>query len=309
MDFRAPSLFCVFSFAALFASQSSAFTFSQTEGVRSCGTVVLPTSLQQQKVHELSGIVQTKPGRIVMVSDRGKLVHAELIFNEAKTLTGVTLHLQTPLRNAEGKAMSKLEADAEGLAYDKKTNSLYISFERDPRVERYALDGQFIERIKIAPQASDSDYYNKSNQALEALTLVDDKVLTGPERATSPKGEVALFDDKGIRARYPLFIPSHKKNALTGLDSYGDKIFSVERDYHKRKKRLIISVHEFKLPAKRGELVKKTLKVAFNNQKGAIGLDNFEGIVALSEKRVLLVSDDGGGKKQRSLLTCLDFTP
>lgn len=85
----------------------------------------------------LSGLALKAPRDAVLVSDKGNWIEMSLRIDEGR-LTGVGDIRLRPILNAEGAPVSDGAVDAEDLTRDPVTGDLWVSFERDHRLWRFA---------------------------------------------------------------------------------------------------------------------------------------------------------------------------
>jgi hypothetical protein len=296
------------------AVQAQPADWPKTLGVKTCGMVVVPDSGPEEAVHELSGLAGDA-SRLFAVSDQGWLVVLRPRFQEG-ILRSVTVERVTELADVDGKPLPGPERDAEGLDLVTVTaaaegaaagEELWISFEREPRIERFGLDGRRLGKVAISSRVTAPSNFASPNKAFEALAIVGGRPLTAPERPSrKAAGWVPLLGPDGRIARFPL--ADVKDSSLVGLDLVrGRTVIALERAFHRGSRRTVITVSKFDLPAKRARKVKKRTLMTLDTQAGFTGIDNFEGVLALKDGRVLLVSDDNESAVQRQLLLCLDF--
>ncbi|RVV98144.1 esterase-like activity of phytase family protein [Mesobaculum littorinae] len=171
-----------------------------------------------------SGIEVTADGRrFFALSDHGTLASGALD-REGARLTGVGRTGLWPMADTAGAPVSMRLRDAEGLALA-SDGSLYVSFERDPRIWRYARPGA---RPTALPRHPDFAGFN-ANGALEALAITPDgTLLTMPEDPVAGRFPVYRFADK--RWSQPFAIPARGAFKAVEADIGPDgRLYLLER--------------------------------------------------------------------------------
>jgi len=230
------------------------------------------------------------------VGDMGVVFEAQLLFDAAERLVGLTDARLAPLTGEDGRALvDKADADAEGLAL-LSTGDRLVSFERRDRIWHYPAAGG-PPRPAPSPQIA-----FPSNGGMEALApdpeAGADAYLVGAEvtgdtwscRLSSPcvRGpSVAKPPEFGLVALTPL---SGKRTTylLRAFDAVGGNRISLQ-------------------------ILRGTEPVARLDLARPMTVDNFEGLAALSRPdgtiRFYLLSDDNGSPTQRTLLLAFDWCP
>lgn len=273
--------------------------------VERCGTLSLPGRWPDgSPVNGLSDLAwEHDAGLLHMVSDRGWLHRARPRF-EAGHLNGLSPIDSHRLRDADGDPLEGSAADAESLSLRHDTNGklgdteLWVSFERDHRLQRFGPDGSPLAAPIRPAQATDA----AANKGMEAMTRHSEHGLIlgleSPPRGFAPK-ETRLFTLDGQEWRYPLAAPTG--SALTELTTDGDDLLALERAFAPPAP-LVISLRRIRL-GEPPDLDVETL-ASFSSGDGW-WLDNMEGLTRLDDGRLLLLSDDNASPLQRSLLVCL----
>lgn len=293
---------------------AAALAWPETDGVEVCGMVAVPTRAPGGlAVRELSGLAGNRE-RLYAVSDEGVIATLAPRFSAGGRLVDVVIERAVELRDVDGTRLPPGQRDAEGLGLVITSISaegaepgvdLWISFESEPRIERFGLDGRRRGGILLSEPVS-SDSFSSPSKAFEALAVVAGGPLTAPEAPSSGSTRsVPLLGAEGEVARFPL--SEAHESSLVGLDVVrGRTLVALERSYHASEGRTVITLSSFDLPTQRGRTVEKRTWLVLDSLAGHAGIDNFEGVVALEGGRVLLVSDDNTSALQRPLLLCLD---
>ncbi|MBN2249515.1 MAG: esterase-like activity of phytase family protein, partial [Campylobacterales bacterium] len=118
---------------------------------------------------ELSDLTyDPKEKKLFMISDEGKLFTFYAIFSDKID------HLKpigaTRITREKGKKFRKWNRDSEGLCMGSK-GGLLISFEGEPRLGLFDLDGQRIREYALPKRLRDAGNYRSKNKSLEALAL------------------------------------------------------------------------------------------------------------------------------------------
>jgi len=108
--------------------------------------IILDTyEYKSDTISELSGLAYDGK-TLYAISDYGVLHHFNIDLKNDK-INSIKLIKSYPLKNKRAKRLKKKKRDSESVVY--KNHNLYISFEIEPRVEKYSLDGIKIKKIKI----------------------------------------------------------------------------------------------------------------------------------------------------------------
>lgn len=277
--------------------------------LRPRGMLQLPSfKIGMLRFSQLSGLAWDDDDQILyVISDKGYLFQLKPAF-ENETLVGVTLLNAVLLQDLNGKPLKGRRADSEGLDILRGRNGikgdaeLLISFERVPRIVRYATDGKARGELPL-PVTLTADAFRSGNEMLEAVCADPALgVLTAAERPLQdePTGLTRLFSLSGKNWRYPM--PGNA--SIAAMECLGDsRLLIVERDFGHIFGRNTVSLKLATLPASPSptepvaitEIV--TLDLAAGHQ-----IDNFEGITRHKGKRFFMVSDDNDLFVQRTLL-------
>ena len=115
----------------------------------------------------LSGVEMRADGKqMTVISDRGRIMVADLARDALGTLTGLEVIHSVALRDQKGAVMDKPHADAEGLAIA-PDGSIFISYEGQHRIARTNLADGTTEQIIAPPQGA----LLRENAGFEALAV------------------------------------------------------------------------------------------------------------------------------------------
>jgi len=250
-------------------------------------------------------------GNLIILSDRGYVIHTRPIFDNERL---VKLHLLSyhALHNKKGKKLRYKASDSEGLALLNANNNikgdttLIVSFERQPRIIQFSVDGKYISRYPLNNELDDIKNYSSANKSLEAITLHSQfNIITGPERPLkkSVDGFLSLHTlDEKIWSITP---ENTQHGSLVGLTTLPDnRLIALERIYSSIFAGISNAIHLISLQAdtlKQKRLVNLKSTAHYFN-------DNFEGITWHKNKRFFMISDDNDSLLQRSLLVYFEIT-
>ena len=246
-------------------------------------------------------------GVLYAVSDFGWLFRLRPVF-ENDRLIDVRLLDSHPLTDAAGQPLKGRWRDAEGLTFAPGPDgapALFVSFERAPRITRIDRQGRWQADVPLPAPFADPRRYDTPNAALEALAWHPRRGLLSaaelPPPGFTPAGHTPLFDLTG--RQHPYLLHTGPRCALVALNAWaGDELLSLERCYDQG--RLEIALRRFDLPETAGFAIRPETLALFRLQDGWL-LDNFEGMTRIGPRGLLLVSDDNGSARQRTLLMYL----
>lgn len=296
-------------------SLGTPFEFSPGEGVRAVASVTVLGAVRLARrapdglpLHGLSGLAWLpRTQTLIAVTDQGELLSLRPVF-AAGRLRDVTFLARHALRDAHGAPLAGRSRDAEGLALlpgQHGENSLAVSFEQFPRVERYSMDGHWLGPVKLPEALLAAVRQQPGNHGLEALArLSDGSLVAGLERAESSRSDVLrLWVSDG---RHWTFPARARGGALVALDTLPDgTLLALERRYLSPLAPLIISIHRL-IPGADDPTVEAIAQ--FSSARGW-PVDNFEGLATLGEREILIVSDDNASLLQNTLLVHLRLPP
>lgn len=264
-----------------------AFAPFQTEYVKLLSVEQLSST--DSRFGGLSGLVKTPEGYL-SVSDRGVLFTFEgERFDRARLI---------PLRGGNGKLLKgKRRKDSESLALA-PDGSLYISFERNHRVVRYARDGSVREDILSFGREEQALVPNHGIEALEVLR--DGTLLLVVEGQVShPFTAVWLVKD-GQSKRFDLPLKDGFRPTGVVRLPQTDNFVLLERYY---KPLLDVKARLSYLNVSADSVTRGAVLAEFSSPTP---VDNFEGIAAHEDTQGRLIlsvlSDDNFSLFQRTLL-------
>ena len=247
-------------------------------------------------------------GILYAVSDFGWLLRMRPVFTDGR-LSDVDLLDGHPLTGANGRPLKGKWGDAEGLTWAPGPDgapALFVSFERIPRITRIDRRGRWLADLPLPRPFADAAAYAEPNAALEALTWHSRLgLLSAPELpppAFRPAHHTPVFNRDG--RQFPYLLRTGPRCALVALNAWeNDEILSLERCYEDG--RLEIALRRSTLPPTAGLALRPESLAVFRLQDGWL-MDNFEGMTRIGPRGVLLVSDDNGSTRQRTLLMYLE---
>ncbi|MCB1860001.1 MAG: esterase-like activity of phytase family protein [Gammaproteobacteria bacterium] len=265
-------------------------------GIRLLGALELKGN---NLLSELSGLAWDEDeGILIGVTDRGFLLHLKPEIRDG-LLTGMELLRHFPLRNREGKRLSKLDSDAEGLVVIGGNNGrsgdsrLIISFETRNRIVRFTPEGILEAELPLPAPLRARRFYSEPNKGLEAVAMHPSLgLLTGPE-ISKRSGPIPIFGAEGRRWYYQ---PFELDGAMVALETApdGDGVLLLERAYSFPFAPWVITLSRIHPEVDNGGslLTAQQLLRFVSNQGWRI--QNFEGLTHHRNNRYFMVSDDGG---------------
>lgn len=266
-----------------------------------------------------SALLLSPDGRqLTAVSDKGRWLTAQLAYDDAGDLSGLSNADMGQLRGEDGAPLEgKGLQDAESLAR-LADNSLLVSFERDHRIWRYPA---MIATENPTPLAGRPRPFPppaaiaalSANQGLEALVaLSDDRILAIAEATAGEDLHPAfLWDGAAWHAFSYRGADDHRPTGATRLPN-GD-ILLIERRFTELGG---LSLRLARLSAGQLQSAPDISGKILEGEELArlrppLTIDNFEGIAALTgpkgETLVALLSDDNFSPLQRTLLLLFEI--
>ena len=278
------------------------------QGVRLRGAVRLThRPVNGQDVHGLSGLAWSPTRqRLLALSDLGFVMELEPHFHD-DMLIGARVCAVHALRDQQGQPLAGKARDAEGLSLRPRTGTadeeLLVSFEQQPRVVRYTLDGQWLEDLPLPNQLGNSARYRDPNRALEALTETRRfGVIVAPELPLARDTGTAVplvslrgpsFQFRTLDARY---------SGVVGMETLpDDNLLVLERRYISPFRPLIIALSRVTLTQQAGVPAKQTEIARFDTTAGW-AMDNFESVARQQGNHYFMISDDNASALQHTLL-------
>lgn len=287
------------------------------QSVKLLGTLDLTSmSYQGHRLDGLSGLSwDDDEQRLYAISDRGVIFHLQPVFSHDQ-LESIQVLGAYPLKDRYGATLRSGWRDSEGLALLGSQNGiqgdteLIISFEGQPRVQRYTPQGKQTGKVRLPRKLRNRRNYVGPNKALEAITLHPEfGFIVAPEeplKGTQP----TLYATKGLTWPIP---PSPVRNsAITGLETLPDgSLLLLERAYVSLLQPIVISLRQIQLsPTCRNHnqpCPARTL-ANFSSAQGW-SIDNFEGLAYHNANRFFMVSDNNASWLQRTLLSYMEILP
>jgi len=283
-------------------------------GIRIHGAVDLPrVSLQGHKLTELSGLAWDKHTQLLYaVSDQGVLFHLKPMFIE-NNLHQVDIIAAYPLRGMNNQILGKQKIDSEGLSLfyiqgkEGKESALLVSFERQPRIDVYTPQGEYIQNLHLPKRLQQAKNYRSRNKMLEAVVWHPHYgVLTSTERPLRKHTQHQIFD---LNNRRWSFQPHSASNsAVVAIElwpDHKDDLLILERAYVAPLYPLIISLRRMTLCRSGKDCPVETI-AEFNSGQGWY-LDNFEGLSHHHGNHFFMVSDDNNSFLQQTILVYFEI--
>jgi hypothetical protein len=246
--------------------------------------------------------------RMVAISDEGRRLAANLVYDKAGNLNGLAQTELDTLADLDGRPLTqKVDADAESMSPG-VDGDIIIAFERNHRLWRY-LPGEVVPRPLKSP---DELSRLPENNGIEALTLLaDGRLLAISEGSGKNTNAIAWVSDIGGWSvlTYALSDGFRATGAATLPD--GD-VLVVERRYTLRtgvaaRVRRVAGKAVVPGAELKGELIAEL--------RPPVNVDNMEGIEAIrpahgpnaGKTLVYLISDDNFNPLQRTLLMMFEL--
>jgi len=253
----------------------------------------------------LSGLEVSSDGRrMIAVSDKGRWVTAELAYDEAGRLAGISGGRIGKLPGKDGKELKgKKQGDAESLAAA-ADGSLLVAFERKHRIWRYPKSAEPFARhpVKLPKPPGLKDAPN--NHGVEALTVLADGGILAITQGADDDGDFAAYlhrDDKWSGLRYRAG-PGDFEPTGAALLPDGDVIV-LERHFNWLGG---LAVRLVRLKAADIRPGQALIGQEIARLKPPLTLDNLEGVAARrgpdGETLIYLLSDDNFSVLQDTLL-------
>lgn len=267
-------------------------------------------TVDKLRISELSGLAWDQDeGLLHTLSDNGYLFSFKPIFKDT-VLHDLILIRGLALHDTQGKRLSGLHADSEGLTLVDASNQILgdteyiVSFELYPRVVQYNQQGFIEQQIAIPEQLRDTQNYRGRNKALESITLSDQYgLIIGVENALKNEDRTQLFLytlDGKIRS-FPAYFSN---SGLTGLTTTADHgLIAIERDYDVLQG-FRIALHRLDIE---GDQIRAQVIAEIPPMK-ELRNENFEGITSYKDGLYFMVSDDNNHLLQRTLLLYFSYT-
>jgi hypothetical protein len=298
---------CAESIASHFRISPKLDNGSQFMSIRLIGVLQLANvSPGGIKISELSGLAWDNDEQVLhAVSDQGYLLHLEPIFKNG-IIDDILLSGKHALLGKSGKPLHGDNADSEGMDIINSNNNirgdseLIISFERNPRIERYSPQGVLLGYYALPPELASIKNYQHKNKALESVTLHPEYgIVTVSERPLKHDGAFTLFSLGGDTWTYTPLDPDASAITSIAIDANGDFII-LERIYSGLLSTFSIAIRQLLFSGRVDKPEIKTL--ALLKQDDGFLIDNFEGLTPHTGKRFFMVSDDNNSMFQKTLL-------
>jgi hypothetical protein len=270
-----------------------------------------------------SGLIVSADGkRFLAQSDEAHWLRADIVYDRHGDLAGVKNAQLADMRDLDGKTMSKMRGDAEGLAARSPAGPdgpVLVSFEQKARVWRYATGRSLDARPK--PVAMPKEIaVGDNNQGLEGLTMLDAHtmfaVMESPH-ADSPDMDAWLVCyptpkscARSGRLHVAFHAPYHVADAAMGPD--GKHLYLLERRYLGLFGGLAVALREIDAASVKPRARLQGREIArFDSSEG---MDNMEGLSlrrgADGKTYVYMISDDNYDHLlQRTLFLMFELEP
>lgn len=285
-------------------------------GVAFCGSLELPdqwpshSGAAAQPLGGLSALAWDEDEQSLwLVSDRGRLHQTLPVYDDGQLVDLVIIASHT-LKDRSGQPLSGSNVDAESLVLDdaedgeRGNTALLIGFEQDHRLQQFNTQGYPIGgALRPGPAQSAS-----RNAGMEAMTRLSDLgIIVGlespPDGGEAKVTRVFSLDGKH-HWDYPLAPATN--SALTDMAPWpgsADTLATLERAWAPPRLTITLKRTELLTPPH----VSSTTVFSLSSTDGW-RLDNMEGLAAMPDGSLLMVSDNNFSALQRTLLTCLRLT-
>lgn len=258
-------------------------------------------------VEELSGIGwNSDKGLAYAVSDRGTLHHLHLKVENGR-LTGATVAASFTLSDKAGAplAISNAEDLVVVPAASGNGRELLIVMEDGPLAARFSTRGEELGAVALPAAVADPAAYDKKNRGLESISQHPiHGVITAPE--TPLAGQAAggmhrLYAADGTSWDFAQSVPGESRLKAIALLEGGD-LLALERHKIGKGQQEAHLRHVALSDCGAGHSCKVT-EILIDGQPALAG--NYEGMAALPDGRILMVTDQSAKKGTPSTLTLL----
>jgi hypothetical protein len=260
------------------------------------------------RISELSGLAWDQDEQLLYaVSDRGEIFHFRLQL-DGKRIQSVEPVFAARLLDSRGRELHPYRRDAEGLLALNANNGkhgdtqLVISLEGEPRLVRFTPQGLALKNIPVPAPLRDIHSLRSGNRGLESVAIhLRYGFITVPELPLKgqPDNLHTLYSTSGRQWSFMAY-PADK-SGISALETLPDgNMLILERAWSGFPNPLVVSLRylDFARCSRDGACQADNLAVF----SSLLLVDNFEGLTALGDGRYLMVSDDGGGDFQRTVL-------
>jgi hypothetical protein len=260
------------------------------------------------EISELSDLAWDEDEQLLYaVSDQGYLLHLQPIFKNG-IIDDLLLSGKHVLLDNNGVSLQGNNADSEGLDIIRSNNNikgdseLLVSFERNPRIERYSSQGTFLGGYRLPAELVSIKNYLSKNKSLESVALHPEHgIITAPERplTNANKKIFTLYNLQGDKWAYPPLYPDI--SAITSLATLTNgNLIILERIYSNKYSPISVAIRELILSEMDDTPEIKTLAL-FKQDDGFL-IDNFEGLAHHKDNRFFMISDNNENFFQKTLL-------
>ncbi len=228
------------------------------------------------------------------LGDKGFLYHFDINISKKK-IQNLSLQKVIKLKDNRYKSLKKSWRDSEGLVFFR--DKLLISYEKEPRVELYRLDGSKIKTKKINKALRKKEKYKSANQGLEAVACNKKYgIVTAPESPLKGKDKKKhTLYAKNKTWKFPA------KGSITALEFMSkNEIMILQRDYNYLTLQRVTVLSKLNLKTSAYEIL------AVMDSRDSWNIDNFEGLTKVSKKKYLMISDDNDNFFQKTLLVLFE---
>jgi len=295
------SVFVVMLFATLLESKLLEFNVKpdSLKSDRYMGIRILDSKeVKFKKMDEISALAM-KDNKLFALSDKGELYTFKIKIKKNK-IKKLKLIESKKLKDENSKKLSKKNSDSEGMIL--VDNKLFISFEKNHRVESYSLGAKRIKKLKINKKLTKMKNYKSGNKGLEALAYNEKYgLITAPETPKDNRKYHTLYA-KNKRWKFKI------NGDIKGLEFINkDELLVMQRDFNSKKNEMKIVLNIINLSNCSGKKVCKNKILAKLKTKDGWKLYNFEGLTKVSKNRFLIVSDNHGSKSQKTVLVLFEI--
>jgi hypothetical protein len=282
------------------------------QGIRILDTIEVKFSkIDGENFYGISSLAYDENRDILyMLNDRGRLFTTRLVVKDER-MTFLKPVSAYRLKNSHGRKILKPRSDSEGMTLlsfgDKK--EILISFERQPRIERFDTTGNGYGKkgIKLPKRLRERKNYQGKNGMLEALTYHPKYgILTTAEFPL--KDQIypyqGIFNSDGEVCK---FKKDYFDNAVTEFETLKDgNLLILQRDFDKKNFKIAITLKKLYLDTIKDGIC-KVKNLAVMKTDDGWNLDNFEGLTHYKDNMYLMISDDNGFFLQNTILTMFEI--
>jgi len=248
----------------------------------------------KKNFYELSGI-EYDNGRLYGISDKGYIYYMSINIENDRIKS---LSLDKTVKLKQGNIKGKI--DSEGIIL--RDDYFYLSFERDPKIGKYSLNGKHIKTQKIDKELKKINNYRGENKGLESIAHSKKYgIITAPEVPLKSTIEYmhALYS-KNDTWYFPYKAPLSSMAFMSK-----NKLLMIQRKYNKETFDAKVYLTQVNLKKCVFGVCRSKILATLQTKDGW-NIDNFEGLTQIDKTRFLMISDNNDNPKQKTLLVLFE---